>query len=297
MQKNIAARFVLSFIPLILACGCAGPLPAAQAEEPPVVLIGAGDIANCETQHDEQTAALIAGYPEAAVFSIGDNAYGEGTREDFDKCFEPSWGPLKDRLRPVPGNHDYKTNLGLPYYDYFGEAAGEPGLGYYSYELGSWHIVTLNSNCTQVDCGPGSAQVRWLYEDLRLNKQRCTLLYWHHPYWSTDAQQGSSTVETFWKIANRFRAEVVVNGHDHFYERYAPMNSQSKYDKEGVRMFIVGTGGSDLHALPEIRPNNIARDNSTFGVIKFNLYSSRYEWEFIPTEGGQFTDSGAGECH
>lgn len=264
--------------------------------------MGAGDIATCgeENMGDENTAAIILQqieqYPQTMVFTSGDNAYGEGRTVEFNNCFGPSWGQFKDRVRPSLGNHEYMTDMAQPYFTYFGEAAGPSGVSYYSYDLGNWHMVALNSNCNEIACGPNSQQAQWLREDLTNNQKVCTLLYWHHPRFSSGLAGGSGSVNTFWKLANEFGAEVVVNGHDHDYERFAPMDAEGNASPTGVRQFIVGTGGGYLRDWGETRPNSEARYNESHGVIQFRLYPDSYEWQFFPTEG-TFSDSGTGTCH
>lgn len=288
------------------------PLPTATQTAPPsptptpapAVLVGAGDIAYCgsapEYQGDEHTAALIQGiiqqYPDTAVMTVGDTVYGDGTRAELQNCFGPSWGQFKDRIHPAPGNHDYQTENGAPYYEYFGAAAGPKGLGYYSYNLGAWHIVVLNSNCDQIACTPDSQQVQWLRQDLQAHPNPCTLAYWHHPRWSSGLAGGGSSA-TFWKTAADMGIDVVVNGHDHDYERFAPMDASGNADPNGTREFVAGTGGAELRIWGKIKPNSEVRYNGTHGVLVFKLYPGRYAWNFIPAENPAMTDSGSGVCH
>jgi hypothetical protein len=268
----------------------------------PAVLMGAGDVVVCGVDHDEQTAAIIeqqlALFPNATVFIAGDNVNESGRAVEYRNCFTPSWGHFLDRIRPVPGNHDMMTDQGAPYYAYFGKAAGEPGEGYYSYNLGSWHIVALNSNCDVIACGKNSYQVQWLREDLQKNQQICTLLYWHHPRFGSGLEGSVGLVSSFWRTAYEFGAEVVVNGNDHDYERFAPQDPDGNLDLErGIREFVVGTGGAELRGWGTIKPNSEVRDNQTHGVILFELYPDHYTWNFLPSEGGTFTDQGIGFCH
>jgi hypothetical protein len=265
----------------------------------PAVLIGAGDIGECgDNTYDERTAEIIKHYPDAAVFTAGDNAYEDGKAIEFQNCYDPSWGQFKDRTRPVPGNHDFHTENGAPYYAYFGAAAGEAGKGWYSYDLGGWHIVGLNSNCDAVGCREGSPQVEWLRQDLQNNAGQCTLMIWHHPLFSAISTEGGyGFVSTFWKVAREFNVDVVVNGDQHSYQRFTPLDGDGSPDPNGVREFIVATGGSGFYEWAMTDPNIEARDNQTHGVIKFNLYPGHYEWEFLPIEGGTFTDRGSDTCH
>ncbi len=271
-------------------------------EAEPAVLIGAGDINVCGQGGDTATAALVENlldrYPGAQVFTAGDNVQIMGAAEEYSQCFDPTWGRFKDRIHPSPGNHDWFVEDGAPYFAYFGEAAGPPGLGYYSYDLGDWHIVSLNSNCGDAGCDEGSAQAEWLRENLRENDKSCTLLYWHHPLWSSGYVEINPAGMAFWRIASAFKADVVVNGHEHHYERFAPLGPSGRLDNvSGMRPFIVGTGGAWLFEFGQPLITNEVRDNTTTGVILFFLYPGRYTWQFVPTEKDGFTDQGSGMCH
>lgn len=246
---------------------------------------------------DESTAALLDRFPNATIFTAGDNTYDSGRAIEFQNCYGPAWGRHKDRTYPSPGNHDYMTDMAAPYFEYFGENAGEPGQGYYSYDLGDWHIVSLNSNCNEVACGEGSAQYEWLQADLAASPKHCTLAYWHHPRWSSGLAGSSGWTYRFWNLLYEHGAEVVISGHDHDYERFAPMDTNGNLDPNGIRQFVVGTGGTYLRGFGTVLPGSEIRETGTFGVIKFSLFPDRYEWEFIPVEGSTFTDSGSAECH
>jgi hypothetical protein len=203
-------------------------------------------------------------------------------------------------MHPSPGNHDYLTEKNAAsYFDYFGQAAGEPGKGYYSYDLGDWHIVALNSNCLNIDgCGPSSPQVEWLKADLEAHPAACTLAYWHHPRWTSGLAENSFWLDAFWQVLYEHGAEIVVSGHDHDYERFAPQNPQGEADPEnGIRQFVVGTGGAGQRPFLGAQPNSEVRNSGEFGVLKLTLYPDRYDWEFIPVEGAVFTDSGSTTCH
>ncbi|MBI3801158.1 MAG: metallophosphoesterase, partial [Deltaproteobacteria bacterium] len=208
------------------------------------VLVGAGDIAVCNTSGSAATAALLDQI-SGTVFTAGDNVYPNATAEEFRTCYGPTWGRHRARTRPSPGNHDYKSADARPYYAYFGEQAGEPGRGYYSYELGEWHIVALNSNLA---ADAETAQEQWLREDLAAHQTPCTLAYWHHPRFSSGAGHGSDPrLRPLWQVLAEFRADVVINGHDHDYERFAPQTSDGQPDAaHGIREFVVGTGGAIL---------------------------------------------------
>jgi acid phosphatase type 7 len=287
---------IVTFVAVLIAAGCRPERPPG----PPVV-VAAGDIADCAKEGDEATATLVGGI-EGTVLTLGDNAYPEGTAEDFAGCYDPSWGQFKARTRPSPGNHEYHTEGARGYFDYFGEAAGDPDEGYYSFDLGAWHIVALNSNCGEgeIRCGPGSAQVRWLEEDLANNdEQKCTLAYFHHPLFTSGAYRpGIERVERLWEILYDAGVDVVLNGHDHNYQRFAPQDPQGRADPEdGIREFVVGTGGRSNYQISQPIVNTEVYNDDTYGVLELTLHPKSYEWEFVPVEGESFTDSGAAQCH
>ncbi|WP_248962566.1 metallophosphoesterase family protein [Sphaerisporangium perillae] len=272
--------------------------PSAPSSSGDPVLVGAGDIANSGSG-DTATAKLLDGIP-GTVFTLGDNAYDNGSIADFRDYYAPTWGREKSRTRPVPGNHDYNTPGASGYFAYFGSAAGDPHKGYYSYDLGDWHVVALNSNCSAVGgCDAGSAQERWLRADLAASGKPCTLAYWHHPRFTSGANHPPDTsVQPLVRALYDHDAEVIVTGHNHQYERFAPMDPGGRLDQaRGIRHFVVGTGGAGLYGFGRILPNSQVRNNDTFGVIKFTLHSSGYTWRFVPEAGKTFTDGGTTACH
>ena len=256
------------------------------------VFVGAGDIADCLTTTDTDTAALLDGI-DGTVFTAGDNAYLFGTPMDFTNCYEPTWGPHKARTRPAPGNHDYISPGAIPYYAYFGTHAGPFGRGYYSYNLGAWHIVSLNSN---IPAQAGSPQEQWLRADLAANPTQCTLAYWHHPLFSSGLHGNDTRTLDLWRALYEFGADVVVTGHDHDYEQFHRQNPDGVADVNGIREFVVGTGGTTLRAFDVIKPNSAVRDSDTHGVLKLTLHPTSYDWEFLPIAGRTFTDSGSRPC-
>lgn len=263
---------------------------------PSAVLVGAGDIATCGSSAtgDEQTANLLDGIP-GTVFTAGDNAYPNGTASEFADCYAPSWGRHKARTRPVPGNHEYLTLGASGYFGYFGAAAGDPAKGYYSYGVGPWHIIALNSNLSM---NAGSPQERWLREDLDANSTLCTLAYWHHPRFSSGPHGSSAATQGLWQALHDAGADVVIAAHDHTYERFAPQTATGQLDmSRGIREFVVGTGGAGLYSFNAPAPNSEVRSNSSRGVLKLTLYADRYEWQFVPVAGSSFTDSGSASCH
>jgi hypothetical protein len=260
------------------------------------VFVGAGDIADCGNDNDDATAQLLDSIP-GTVYTLGDNAYSSGTATQFAQCYDPTWGRHKARTRPSPGNHDYKTSGASGYYDYFGALAGPTGRGYYSFDLGDWHIVSLNS---EVSMSAGSAQEQWLRADLAASTKSCTLAYWHKPRFSSGTKHGSdASAEPLWQALYDFRAEIVLAGHEHNYERFAPQTPSGVADPtNGIREFVVGTGGEshyDDEGTP--LPTSEVFNGTTYGVLKLTLGAGSYGWEFVPVAGASFTDSGSGTCH
>jgi hypothetical protein len=275
------------------------PPPPPPPSDP--VLVGAGDIAGCgTTPQDEATAALLDARPYATVFTLGDNAYPNGTPEEYTSCYGPTWGRAKARTFPAVGGHDYATPGAAGYFGYFGTAAGDPARGYYSYDLGSWHVIVLNSNCNEVGgCDAGSQQERWLRADLAAHPGLCTLAYWHSPLFNSGSVHGSSPdTRPFWDALYEAGAEVVLNGDEHVYERFLPQAPDGRLDLAGgITQFTVGTGGYLLYDFAEILPNSAARIDDAAGVIELVLHAGSYEWRFLPIPGEVSTDSGSASCH
>ena len=258
------------------------------------VLVGAGDISTCTNAGDTKTAALIEDIA-GTVFTAGDNAYPSGALGDFEDCYEPTWGAFSDRTRPSPGNHDYETLDALGYFAYFGSAAGNQGEGWYAYDLGAWRVYALNSNCAPVGgCGKGSAQLQWLKADLAANPTRCIAAYWHHPLFSSGEHGNSPKVKPFWRALYAAGADVIINGHDHDYERFARQEPDGDRNTAGIREFVVGTGGAERRSFANIKANSQIRDANTFGVLKLTLHATSYDFEFVPQAGKTFTDARTG---
>jgi acid phosphatase type 7 len=312
---SLKKLFALSCSFALLFAGCRRknkPTPANLAEEreaaaktaavsPGVpVLVGAGDVAGCDTLDGAEATARLLDHIPGTVFLAGDAAYEDGTEEQFAQCYDPTWGRHKARTRPAPGNHDYNTRHATPYFRYFGMRAGDPQRGYYSYDLGGWHIVVINSVCDGAGgCDGGSPQERWLRQDLAQHPAACTLAYWHYPLFSSGAKHGNDLeMKPFWQALYSAGAEIVINGHDHDYERFAPQDPDGRPDPaRGIREFVVGTGGRSTRPFADPQPNSEVRNTGTFGVLKITLHPNSYDWRFIPVAGKAFTDSGSGACH
>src|SRR5918992_5562750 len=291
---------VLVLAGAILAAAC-GPQPATslKSASPPVVA-AAGGIAACYSEGDEAPAELLEDI-EGTVLTLGDNVYPHGTAENFRECYEPSWGEFKGRTKPSVGNHEYETPGASGYFGYFGAAAGDPGEGYYSYDRGGWHVVALNSNCEEVGgCDASSPQARWLEEDLAANEdEACTLAYFHHPLFASGEEHSSSPeVKPLWEALYAADADVVLNGHEHNYERFAPQDGEGEADPErGIREFVVGTGGNGRYPILDPIANSEVHNDDAYGVLQLTLRPNAYGWEFVPVAGAGFTDSGSERCH
>jgi acid phosphatase type 7 len=273
---------------LALASDPAG-IPAEPSDP---VLLAAGDIASCRSDGDEQTAALLDRNP-GTVLTLGDSAYENGTLKEFRACFGPSWGRHKRRIRPTPGNHEYLTSRASGYFRYFGRAAGPARRGFYSFDIGEWHIISLNS---ERDTTAGGDQVRWLRADLAQTKAACMLAYWHRPRWAGGAKSDDQRTAPLWNALYDAGADVVLSGHDHNYQRYPPMNKRGEIDPaRGIRSFVVGTGGRGFYA---VRPDSRRRaaNDEAWGLLQLTLRPAGYSWRFIPVSGGRYRDTGSGVC-
>lgn len=271
----------------------ATPAQAEAASNAPSVVIAAGDIASCQSRGDEATARLLDSLP-GTVLALGDNVYRSGTAAEFATCYQPTWGRHRARTRPAPGNHEYRTRGAAPYYAYFGAAAGPPGRGYYSFDVAGWHVVSLNTN---VDVSVGSTQEQWLRADLAANPTRCTLAFWHHARFGSGRQGSEDYLEPLWQALYEARADVILQAHNHTYERFAPLAPDGRVDPErGIRSFIVGTGGVGLHAFDAVVPGSEMRYNRSPGVLKLSLAPDGYVWEFIATQHSAVVDRGEGRC-
>lgn len=303
------ALALLSALALLLG-GCGGcaatttpvaPRPVAVPTAVPgtdPVLVGAGDIAGCGGTGAGETARLLDGLA-GTVVTLGDNAYERGSAADYAGCYDPTWGRHRARTRPAIGNHEYNTRDAAAYFAYFGAAAGPSDRGYYSYDLGAWHVVVLNSNCDRVGgCAVGSTQETWLRADITAHPAACTLAYWHHPRFSSGPHGSDPATVPLWRALYDAGADVVLNGHDHDYERFAPQDPDGAPDPaRGIREFVVGTGGKSHYAIEAPLANSEVRDDDTYGLLAVTLHPSGYDWAFIPVAGTSFTDAGSAPCH
>jgi hypothetical protein len=297
------------------------PRPAGWSARDPVIA-AAGDIAcdpadlrasadggrpGAACQQLATSDLLLRDHP-AAVLPLGDNQYEDGTLAKYQASYGPSWGRLKAISHPVPGNHEYARAGGSPsalgYFRYFGAVAGNPAEGYYSYDLGGWHLIALNSQCGALDgCRASSREARWLRRDLARNRgARCTLAYWHEPRFSSGPHGQEPVYDDWWRELYAAGVDVVLNGHDHVYERFAPQDPDAQPDPaRGIRQLVVGTGGKNhytpAYAFRTVQPNSELRNSQTFGVLELTLHAGGYDWRFVATPGSGFSDAGTGWCH
>jgi hypothetical protein len=302
----IAAAATVVAVLLIAGLGDSTTATAGTTSDP--VIYGAGDIA-CEPGsattsnqcHEKKTSDIILNGGASKALAIGDLQYNTATLSNLKASYDKTWGRFKSITTPVLGNHE---STGGGYFDYFYGSGvssgpfGKRGLGYYSYNLGSWHVIGLNSNCSRVPCSKGSTQEKWLRSDLAANPRTCTLAFWHHPRFSSGHDGDGTFMKDIWQALYEANADVVLVGHSHDYERLAPMDAAGKLDRtRGIREFVVGTGGAFFTGLSSPRPNSEVRQNNTFGVLKLTLHSGSYDWKFVPEAGKTFTDSGSNACH
>jgi acid phosphatase type 7 len=301
MQTSLVKALLIALIGVGIAA------TPAHAADP--LVAAAGDIAcsslptgpdKCQQQ---ATSDLLLGRPLSAVLMLGDGAYEDGSITQYQTFYDPTWGRFKSITHPAIGNHEYQTVDGQGYFQYFGAAAGDPRTGWYSYDIGSWHMIVLNSNCYKLGgCGASTAQVKWLKTDLAAHPNSCTLAYWHHPHFSSgfayDDNSGHNTTTAFWYALYDAGADVVLGGHDHDYERFALQDPEGEPDPAyGIREFVVGTGGRSHSGFPTPSLNSEVRNSATYGVLELTLHRASYDWRFVPVPGQSFTDSGSGPCH
>ena len=290
-------RLLVALVAVLFSAACGAGASdtdsSAPIELPIVTVLAAGDIGDCVGAGDEATAALLTEHPDVPILALGDLAYESGTSEEFATCFGSSWGAHKARIYPVPGNHEYHQAGAAPYFAYFSSRAGENGLGHYSFDLGAWHLVALNS---ERDLGEDGAQLRWLRADLAANKRPCVLAFLHKPRFTMADYDDDPAMQPFWSALAGAGAEVVLTAHDHNYQRYKPLNAAGKLAADGTRQFVVGTGGGGNldHIRPDTRRD--AASGDTLGLLELTLRPDGYDWRFLPVAGQTFTDSGSGGC-
>jgi acid phosphatase type 7 len=276
------------------------------------VIAAAGDVACGPADHnfhaglgnqracnEQATSNLLLRAQLAGVLLLGDDQYENGTLGDFRRSFAPTWGRLGPKLYPAPGNHEYNTAGAAGYFGYFGSRAGPDHRGYYSYDIGAWHFLALNSNCRAIGgCNLTSAQGRWLKADLAAHRTKCTLAYWHHPRFSSGRHGDEMLADGFWRELYAAGADVVLVGHDHDYERFSPQDPNGRADPvRGIREFVVGTGGRSHDPINRVDANSVVRNDTTFGVLELTLHPGSYDWKFVPSGGATFRDAGTAACH
>lgn len=264
---------------------------ASCATVKPVTLVAAGDIsAPVLDGHQELTAKLVEAQQPDGVLLLGDAQYDDGSLELFETVYGATWGRFKDKTYPAPGNHEYKTANASGYFTYFGARAGDPSKGYYSFDMGAWHVVALNTSdlCQNVSCEAEGAQVKWLEADLAATKKKCVLAYWHYPRFSSGKHGNFDRAAPFWKVLAKHDAELVLTGHEHFYERLSAI--------DGITQLTVGTGGAHFAEFADVHPNSVVRQNDTLGVLKLVLRDGSWSTEFIAEEGKPFRDAASGTC-
>ena len=276
-------------VPVVQPPAVVEPPPPPPPKMPDVIFSGAGDIADCVLEA-ESTARILDRLP-GSIFTLGDHAY-PATPESLAACYEPTWGRHRARTHPSPGNHDWRQSAS--YFAYFGAAAGPPGAGYYSFDLGTWHILSMNSN---ISARRGSPQYEWARQDLdAAAKTPCSLAYWHHPLFSSGPRGDNVDMRDLWRLLDDRGVDVVLAGHNHSYERFAPQDADGRGNPRGIREFVVGTGGTDLRTFRTVIANSEVRDDRTWGVLKLTLQEKSYDWEFIPVDGQVFRDAGTADC-
>jgi Calcineurin-like phosphoesterase len=313
MRLLVLVVFMSCFVPTVKsqdAESVTRPSPQNQAKTSArqdtntFTLVGAGDIAWCGNLSGAQATAKLIDKIPGTVFAAGDLAYDRGTYEEFENCYQPTWGRFKKRTKPAPGNHEYNGSEASGYFRYWGAQAGDPEKGYYSFELGAWHIIALNTNCEVKalgGCAEGSPEEVWLREDLAAHANSCIVAFGHHALFSSgfSARHARHTeLRPFWKDLYAAHADLILAGHEHSYERFAPQDADGNADPEhGIRQITVGTGGKSHTFLGFPQANSEVRNSDTFGVLKLTLSPGKFKWEFVPEAGGKFEDSGEGTCH
>lgn len=292
-------------------CDDSPALPSAPKDPAAAVVVAAGDIAECPGGRQVETAALVDAIAPDAVLTLGDTVYPDGSLDEFLDCYHASWGRFRPITRAAVGNHEYHAPRAGPFFSYFCGGSGEPFEGRASFDIGAWHVVILNSNCgTEADlpsstsdefggCGADSPQARWLKKDLAAHPSRCTLAMWHHPRFTSGPYGSAEYTSELWRILHEAGADVLLTGHAHLYERFAPMAADGRLDTaHGLREFVVGTGGKfPLHSVAKVHAESEVHNDETLGVLRLELRPNSYAWRFVSVAGGSFTDEGEAPCH
>jgi hypothetical protein len=302
-RSRRTALFVAGLV-AVASAACAADKPAAPARAVPQVpavhaadptVVAAGDISPPRIAGQKGTSDLVRRLGPTRVLALGDEQYPSGSLADFRAYYAPTWGRFKDRTDPAPGNHEYMTPGAQGYFAYFGKAASRQGHSFYSFDLGGWHVVSLNSN---IGRSAASSQVAWLKRDLARASRRCVLAYWHHPRFSSGIRHGDDrSVGPFWVVLRAAGADLVLNGHEHNYERFAAQSPGGNADPGGVREFVVGTGGNSLYPFGRAKPNSQLRLNNGFGVLRLTLHPASYGWEYRSVNGTVLDHGGPTPCH
>ncbi len=280
---------MLSIVTALVLTLTGGRPISASAAGTSVIMVGAGDISSCSNTNDSKTAQLLGLITPSFVFTLGDNAYNSGTSAEYKNCYHPTWGVWKSRTKPAPGNHEYQTSGANGYFGYFGVPS------YYAYNAGEWRVYALNS---EIDASATSAQAQWLKKDLAANPRKCVLAYWHRARWSSGSDHGNdSKTQALWSILHDAKAELVLSGHSHNYERFAPMNKSGGAVSVGLQEIVVGTGGAGHDGFSTALSASRARNSSTYGVLRLFLQPDRYSWRFLPVSGQSYSDTGTILCH
>ncbi|MEO7455981.1 MAG: metallophosphoesterase [Gemmatimonadaceae bacterium] len=292
-RKILALAAALS----VVACRERATLrpPAEMLRDTVPVLVGAGDVADCRNGESSQTAAILDTV-RGTIFVAGDVAYPtKKVRDPLHQCYAPNWGRHLARTRPSPGNHEYEFGNADQYFNYFGDLAGPRPGGYYSYELGDWHVVALNTNLASDSASP---QGQWLRADLAAHAGHCAVAYMHHPRFSSGPHSERERIAPLWNMLVGYGVSVVIAGHDHIYERFSPLDTAGNPDMErGARQFVAGTGGADNYEIKDILPGSGVQSGTAHGVLKLMLFTDHYRWDFIPVDADGFRDSGSSVCH
>jgi hypothetical protein len=308
MQKHRLAAFAVALGSAVLLWNCGGSAPSSPTPgggggtggggstpppppPSPVQIVAAGDIGECG--FGAQATGKMLDNITGSLLALGDLAYYDGSRANFRDCYDPAWGRHQSRTRPVPGNHEYTDRSASGYWEYFGELAGQPGQGYYAWTEGAWRIIALNS---EIPMTLGSPQQTWLKNELATNRFTCTLAYWHRPRWSSGPNFPQQDVDPLWRTVQEGGVDVVLNGHDHMYERFAPQDANGKPSPSGTREFIVGTGGAHLYIPGAAQPNSEFRA-SVYGLLIMTLSAGSYQWDFVSVSNTPVRDTNSGQCH